>query len=66
MKLFILVIGMVLIIEGLPYAASPETMQSWLEKLTKINAVQLRIMGIAAMALGFFLCYVVQKTNVFN
>lgn len=66
MKLFILVIGMVLIIEGLPYAASPETMQNWLEKLTKINAVQLRIMGIVAMAIGFFLCYVVQKTNIFS
>ena len=66
MKLFLLLIGMVLILEGLPYAASPEMMQTWLEKLTKLPANHLRIMGFVAMAAGFFLCFIVQKTHLFN
>ncbi len=60
MKLFILLIGMVLIFEGLPYVVAPESMQRWLKKISEIPPEQLRIMGIIAMAAGFLLCWIIQ------
>jgi uncharacterized protein YjeT (DUF2065 family) len=66
MKLFILLIGLILVFEGLPYAAAPEAMQNWLKKLSDINPVQLRTMGILAMVAGLIICFVVQKTNLFS
>lgn len=66
MKLFILLIGLILVFEGLPYAAAPEAMQNWLKKLSEINPVQLRTMGILAMVAGLIICFVVQKTNLFS
>lgn len=63
MKLFILLIGLILVLEGLPYAAAPEAMQDWLKKLSEIDPGQLRKMGVAAMVIGLLICFVVQKTN---
>lgn len=65
MKLLILLIGMVLILEGLPYVAAPEAMQNWLKKISEIEPVQLRTMGVIAMAVGLLLCFLVQKTALF-
>jgi len=66
MKLFILLIGLILVFEGLPYAAAPEAMQDWLKKLSEINPVQLRTMGVLAMIAGLVLCFVVQKTTLIS
>lgn len=66
MKLFILLIGLILVLEGLPYAAAPEAMQDWLKKLSVINPVQLRSMGLVAMIAGLVICFVVQKTTLFS
>jgi len=64
MKLLITLIGLVLILEGLPYVASPEAMQRWLQQLTEMRPEALRVMGILAMAAGFFLCFLAQKSGV--
>ena len=61
MKLLLLLIGMVLILEGLPYAAAPERMQSWLEKLSRMAPRQLRIVGIITVISGLLLCWLVQR-----
>ena len=61
MKLFFLLIGMVLIFEGLPYMAAPESMQTWLKKLSETRPEQLRIMGLVAMASGVLLCWIIQR-----
>ena len=66
MKLLVLLIGMVLILEGMPYAAAPEAMKEWLQKLSELPASQLRIFGLIAMGTGLLICYVVQKTALFN
>ncbi len=65
MKLFILLIGMVLIFEGIPYVAAPESMQAWLKKIIDMRPEQLRIMGLMAMAAGLLLCWMVQGDNLF-
>jgi len=53
MELFITLIGLVLVLEGLPYVAFPEAMQRWLSKLMQMEPAQLRSVGIVSMASGF-------------
>jgi uncharacterized protein len=60
MKLFILLIGMVLIFEGLPYVAAPESMQAWLKKISEMSPEQVRVMGLISMAIGLLLCWIIQ------
>ncbi|MBM9537946.1 DUF2065 domain-containing protein [Desulfobulbus alkaliphilus] len=66
MELFITLIGLILILEGLPYAASPEAMQRWLRQILEMPPEQLRRIGLIAMAIGFFLCYLAQKSGLFG
>jgi hypothetical protein len=66
MKLLLLLIGMVFILEGLPYVAFPEAMRVWLSRLSQTPAGHLRIMGLVAMILGFIICWIVQKTDLFG
>ena len=64
MKTLVSLIGLVLILEGLPYVASPEGMQRWLKQLTEMHPGGLRVMGIMVMAIGFLLCYIGQRTGL--
>jgi uncharacterized protein YjeT (DUF2065 family) len=65
MKLLILLIGMVLILEGMPYVAAPEAMREWLQKLSQVPARQLRGFGLVAMGIGLFICWIVQRSPFF-
>jgi len=66
MKLLMTLIGLVLVLEGLPYVASPEAMQRWLRQIVEMPPRQLRRVGLVAMAVGFVLCYLAQKSSLFN
>lgn len=66
MKLLILLVGMVLILEGLPYVAAPEAMRDWLKKLSTLPAQQLRSFGIVAMGIGLFICWLAQRSSLFQ
>jgi len=66
MKLLFTLIGLVLILEGLPYAASPESMQRWLRQILAMAPEQLRRVGLIAMAIGFLLCYLALKSDLFS
>ena len=57
MKYFLAVIGMVLILEGIPYFAFPDKLKSYLRKLTDIPDTTLRIMGSVAVIVGLVLLY---------
>jgi hypothetical protein len=57
MKFFLCVLGIVFIIEGLPYFAFPETMKRFLMKLSDIPDSTLRIVGFISMLAGLFLVY---------
>ena len=54
MKMLITLIGLVLILEGLPYVASPEAMQRWLKQLAEMHPDKLR----------FILCFLAQKSGL--
>ncbi len=64
MKMLITLIGLVLILEGLPYVASPEAMQRWLRQLADMRPENLRVLGVFAMTAGFFLCYLALKSGL--
>ena len=66
MKTLITLIGLVLILEGLPYVASPEAMQRWLRQLAEMRPDNVRIMGVLAMATGLLLCFLAQKSGMFG
>jgi uncharacterized protein len=63
-KLIVTLFGLLLIIEGLPYAASPQAMQKWLRQVSDLRPQLLRMLGLAAMAAGFLLCYLTQRTSL--
>ena len=57
MKFFLSVIGMVMIIEGLPYFAVPAKMKDWLQQIQAVNNDTLRRMGLVLMVIGLALTY---------
>ena len=57
MDYFICVIGMVMIVEGLPYLAFPEKMKVWVKKVLEIPDRSLRRFGLVLMILGLWLVY---------
>jgi uncharacterized protein YjeT (DUF2065 family) len=57
MRLLFCLIGLVLIVEGLPYFAAPGKMKKWMEKVQEIPDPHLRVMGFAAMCVGLIMAY---------
>jgi len=57
MKYFLCVMGMVLIVEGLPYFAFPDKIKNYLRKLIHIPDTLLRIIGAIAVTVGLGLVY---------
>ncbi len=64
MKLLVTLIGLVLVIEGLPYVASPEAMQRWLKQLIEMEPSQLRMMGLIAMIAGFVILFFARRSGL--
>ncbi|MFP4534069.1 MAG: DUF2065 domain-containing protein [Desulfobacterales bacterium] len=58
MKFFLCVIGMVMIIEGLPYFGFPENMKAMMEKVLELPEATLRKFGFVLMILGLLLVYI--------
>jgi uncharacterized protein YjeT (DUF2065 family) len=57
MKFFLCVLGMVMIIEGLPYFAFPEKMKTWVMKILSTPDGSLRRFGLVLMLIGLGLVY---------
>lgn len=66
MKLFLLVIGMVMVVEGLPYFAFPERMKRVLAEIQKMEPERLRIFGLVSMLAGVLLCWFAQGSGLFR
>ncbi|MDQ5985984.1 MAG: hypothetical protein CSYNP_01702 [Syntrophus sp. SKADARSKE-3] len=58
MKYFLCVLGMVFIIEGLPYFAFPERIKAYLMKLMEVPDTTLRIMGFLSIVAGLIMVYI--------
>jgi hypothetical protein len=57
MKFFLCVLGMVFIVEGLPYFAFPEKVKAYLSKIQEMSASTLRLLGLSAIIAGMTLVY---------
>ncbi|MBW2619801.1 MAG: DUF2065 domain-containing protein [Deltaproteobacteria bacterium] len=57
MKFFLCVLGMVMVVEGLPYFASPAKMKLVLEKVFELPDKSLQKFGFALMLAGILLVF---------
>ncbi len=57
LKFFLCVIGMVLVLEGIPYFAFPEKLKSLYMKIQETSEVNLRMSGFLAIVFGLLLVY---------
>ncbi len=57
MKYFFCVLGMVFVIEGLPYFTFPDKIKTYMLRLTEVPNTTLRILGAVAVTLGLLLVY---------
>jgi uncharacterized protein YjeT (DUF2065 family) len=57
MRYFLSVLGLVLIIEGIPYFAAPDKMKQLMLKLPLIPSTSLRLFGLTAVITGLLLIY---------
>jgi uncharacterized protein len=55
MKFFLCVLGMVMIVEGLPYFAFPEKMKLWIAKVLELSPASMRWLGLVLMLMGLVL-----------
>ncbi|MFO7784926.1 MAG: DUF2065 domain-containing protein [Thermodesulfobacteriota bacterium] len=58
MKLLLCLLGLVLVLEGIPYFAFPHRMKRWMLRMQDIPDPHLRIMGFMAMCAGLLIAYV--------
>jgi uncharacterized protein len=57
MRFLFCLLGLVLIVEGLPYLAFPDKMKRWLSQIQLLSDNQLRLIGFIAMSCGLLLTY---------
>ena len=57
MRYFLCVLGMVMMIEGLPYFAAPDKMKAWMLKIMAVPGHELRRLGFVLMLVGLVLVY---------
>lgn len=57
MEYFLCVLGMVMIVEGLPYFATPAKMKVWITKMVELPDSTLRLTGFLLMIAGLGLVY---------
>ena len=61
MKFFLCLIGLVLIIEGLPYFVFPGRIKSYLLNVAEMPDKTLRILGLLSLVTGLILVYYGRK-----
>jgi hypothetical protein len=61
MAYFLCVLGMVMIVEGLPYFAAPAKMKVWIQKMMELPDSSLRLIGFMLMICGLGLVYVARR-----
>jgi uncharacterized protein YjeT (DUF2065 family) len=66
MKLFVTVIGLLMVFEGLPYFAFPEKMQALMRQIEEMNPDHLRLVGLVSTLIGLVICYIAQRTDILS
>ena len=66
MKFFVTVVGLLMVLEGLPYFAFPEKMQALMRQIEEMNPDHLRLVGLVSTLIGLVICYIAQRTDIFS
>ncbi|MFH1123378.1 MAG: DUF2065 domain-containing protein [Pseudomonadota bacterium] len=61
MKLFFTLLGLLMIVEGLPYFAFPDRMKGWMRKLQETPDSSLRAIGFVVMCTGLAITYLFRE-----
>lgn len=61
MEFFLCVIGMVFVVEGLPYFGFPQTMKAMMQFMHEQNETSLRIMGASMIGLGLVILFLARR-----
>jgi len=61
MELFLCVIGMVMVVEGLPYFSFPERMKDLMRVMEQKDDTTLRLMGAALVILGLVIVFFARR-----
>lgn len=61
MELFLCIVGMVLVVEGLPYFAVPDKMKALMQIVLEQDDTTLRIFGAAVLMTGLVVLFVARK-----
>lgn len=61
MENILCLVGMIMVVEGLPYFLFPGRVKEFLEAMTRQADKTLRIMGFGLMAAGLFLVWLVKR-----
>lgn len=57
MKLLLCLIGLLLVVEGIPYFAFPDKMKNWMKTIQEVPDSHLRVLGFISMCAGLILAY---------
>ena len=57
MKLLFCLIGLLLVVEGIPYFAFPDKMKKWMRMIQEVPDFQLRVIGFVSMCIGIIVAY---------
>lgn len=63
MEDFITVLGMILVLEGLPYFAFPVTFKTWIAHMLELPESRLRVYGLISMVIGLFIIYLARRSG---
>jgi uncharacterized protein len=61
MEFFLCVLGMVLVVEGLPYFAFPEKMKALMKMMHEQDDTTLRIVGGTLLVLGLLIVFLARR-----
>jgi len=56
-------LGLILVLEGLPYFAFPETFKAWIVRVLQLPESRLRVYGLISMMVGLFLIYLARHSG---
>jgi uncharacterized protein YjeT (DUF2065 family) len=60
------VIGLILVLEGLPYFAFPKVFKQWIVKVLELSEGSLRIYGLVSMLVGLLLVFLARRSGIFE
>lgn len=66
MNEFLTVVGLILILEGMPYFAFPKVFKQWIMKVLEMPEGSLRIYGLVSMLAGLLLVYLGRRSGLFH